>query len=136
MHRFEYRNPRFPVDFPAQFYTANKTLAGRCTDIGIKGMRLDLPDMSYPAAKGWSLCIIKTGAIELKARVARIGSTHCGLEFICDSHAEQSAVAHLLAKLTAPHSRHLISLVSRVDASLGGPAPRGPNWTTARCSTT
>ncbi len=136
MHRFEYRNPRFPVDFPAQFYTANEALAGRCTDIGIKGMRLNLPDIVVPGCQGVVSLHYQNRSIELKARVARIGSTHCGLEFICDSHAEQSAVAHLLAKLTAPHSRHLMSLVSRVDASLGGPAPRGPNWTTARCSTT
>jgi PilZ domain len=121
MHRFEFRNPRFTVDLPAQFRIANEALAGRCTDIGIQGMRLDLQDNLVPGCEGIVRLHYQNQTVELKARVARIGSMHCGLEFVCDSHAEQSTVVHLLARLTAPHSRHPLSLVPRVDASLGGP---------------
>jgi hypothetical protein len=56
----------------------------------------------------------------LKARVARIGPMYCGLEFVCDSHADQSTIVHLLAMLKTPRSRHQISLVPRIDASLSG----------------
>lgn len=124
MHRFEYRNPRFSADLPAQLCIADETLAGRCTDIGIKGMKLDLQSNVVPGCQGIVCLHYQNQRIELKARVARIGSMHCGLEFVCDSRTEQRTVAHLLAKLTAPHSRHLISLVPRVDASLGGPTLR------------
>ncbi len=124
MHRFEYRNPRFSVDLSAQFHIANEALAGRCTDIGLKGMRLDLPDHVIPGRQGIVFLHHQNQTIELKARVARIGSMHCGLEFVCDSHAERSTVIHLLARLTAPYNRHRMSLVPRVDDSLGGPASR------------
>jgi PilZ domain len=121
MYRFEYRNPRFSADLSAHLCIATKTLVGRCTDIGIKGMRLDLPDTLVHGCKGMVCLQYQNQAIELKVRVARIGSMHCGLEFICDSQAEPSTVVHLLAKLTAPLGRRQISLVPRVDASLGGP---------------
>jgi hypothetical protein len=87
-------------------------------------MRLDLPDNLVPGCKGIVFLHYQNQTVELKARVARIGSMHCGLEFVCDSHAEQSAVVHLLDKLTAPHSRHPMFLVPRTDGSLGGPASR------------
>jgi hypothetical protein len=120
MHRFEFRNPRFSVELPAQLFIANETLAGRCTDIGINGMRLDLPDNLVRGCKVIVCLRYQNQTVELKARVARIGSMHCGLEFICDSLAEQSTVVHLLAMLKTPHSRHQISLVPRIDPSISG----------------
>jgi PilZ domain len=124
MQRFEYRNPRFSVDLPAQFSVARGALAGRCTDIGIKGMKLDLPDHVIAGCQGIVLLHHQNQTIELMARVARIGPMHCGLEFVGDSQAEQSAIVQLLAKLTAPRCRHLMSLVPRVNVSLGGPVLR------------
>ncbi len=103
---------------------AGEALAGRCTDIGVKGMRLDLPEIIAPGSQGVVNLCYHNLAIELKARVARTGTLHCGLEFVYDSPAEQGAVVHLLAKLTAPHNRGVMSLVPRVDASLGGPLPQ------------
>lgn len=120
MHRLEYRNPRFSVDLPAQLCMANETLSGRCTDIGIKGMRLDLPSNVVSGCQGIVRLHYQNQTIELKARVTRIGSMHCGLEFVCDSHAEQSTVVRLLAMLKTPHSRYQISLVPRIDVSLSG----------------
>jgi hypothetical protein len=120
MHRLEFRNPRFSVDLPAQLCIANQILAGRCTDIGIKGMRLDLPSNVVSGCQGTVCLHYQNQTIELKVRVARIGPMHCGLEFVCDSHAERSTVVHLLAMLETPPSRHQISLVPRIDASLSG----------------
>ena len=124
MHRFEYRNPRFSVDLPAHLSLANERLAGRCTDIGMNGIRLNLPDSLVPGCEGVVCLHFQNQTIEFKARVARIGSMHCGLQFVCDSLAEQSTVAHLVARLAAPHSRQSMSLVPRADASLGGPTVR------------
>ncbi len=121
MHRFEYRNPRFAVDLPAQFCVLDELLAGRCTDIGIKGMRLDLPHNVVSGCKGTVVLHYQNQTIDLKVVVARVGAMYCGLEFVCDSHTAQSSVAHLVAKLTAPHCRHLMSLVPRAHTSLGGP---------------
>ena len=120
MHRFEYRNPRFSVDLPAQFRVADEALACRCTDIGVKGMKLDLPDDVVPGCQGVVSLRYQNQAIELKVRVARTALMHCGLEFVCDSHADQSTVVQLLAKLTAPQRRNMLSLVPRNDTSLGG----------------
>jgi hypothetical protein len=120
MHRLEFRNPRFSVDIPAQLCIENETLAGRCTDIGIKGMRLDFPSNVVFGRQGIVCLHYQNQTIELKVRVARIGPMNCGLEFVCDSHAEQSTVVHLLAMLETPRSRHQISLVPRSDASFSG----------------
>jgi PilZ domain len=121
MHRFEYRNPRFTVDLPAQFCTVDEPLAGRCTDIGIRGMRLDLVGNVDPGCMGTVVLHYQNQAIELKARVARVGDMHCGLEFVWDSLTAQSCVTHLVAKLTAHRPRQALALVPRADGSLGGP---------------
>jgi PilZ domain len=120
MHPLEYRNPRFSVDLPAQLCIANETLAGRCTDIGIEGMRLELPSNVVPGCQGIVRLHYQNQTVELKARVARIGPMYCGLEFVCDCPADQSTIVHLLATLKTPRSRHQISLVPRIDASLSG----------------
>ncbi len=105
-------------------------LTGRCTDIGIKGMKLELLQKVRPDDCGVVCLHYQNQAFRLRARVARRGSLHCGLEFVCDSVVEESMIAHLLAKLTAPRSRHPISLVSRVDVSTSESLPYRSRWPT------
>jgi len=120
MHPLKYRSPRFSVDLPAQLCMANETLAVRCTDIGVEGMRLELPSNVVSGCQGTVRLHYQNQTFELKVRVARIGPMYCGLEFVCDSHAEKGTVIHLLAILNMPRSRNQISLVPRIDASLNG----------------
>ncbi len=124
MQRFEYRHPRFPVDLPAQFSIANETMAARCTDLSVKGLGLQLLHAVAPGSRGTLTVRCQNQTIALTARVVRTDAEHSGLEFLCDSTAQQSTVAHLVASLTEPHHHHPMSLVPRTNASLGGPSPR------------
>jgi hypothetical protein len=126
MQRFEYRHPRFSVDLPAQFSIANETLAARCTDISVKGLRLHLLHAIAPGSRGTLTVRCQNQTIALNARVVRTSSEHSGLEFLCDSTAQQSSVAQLVASLTAPHLRHHMSLVPKINAPLCGPSLGGP----------
>ena len=121
MQRFEYRHPRFSVDLPAQFSSANETLTARCMDISTKGVRLNLPQSSLSGDCGTVSLRHHNLTILLKARVAHAGPEHSGLEFLYSSSAERSTVAYLVASLASPHNRSDMSLVPRINASLGGP---------------
>ena len=121
MQRFEYRQPRFPVDLPVQLSIAHETLAARCTDISTKGIRLNLTHTVVAGCYGTVSLRHQNQTIELKARVAHTGSEQSGLEFLYNSTVEQRAVAHLVASLKSPHHRPLMSLVPKLTASLGGP---------------
>jgi hypothetical protein len=119
MQRFEYRHPRFSVDLPAQFFLVDEMVAGRCVDISTQGMRLELSRPVAPGSCGTVSLRYQNQTIELNARVTHTGSAHSGLEFLCHSAAEQSAVAHLVALLTAPRKRRPMALVPRFVASYG-----------------
>jgi hypothetical protein len=60
--------------------------------------------------------------ILLKARIAHAGPEHNGLEFLYNSSAERNTVVHLVASLTSPHCRSVLSLVPRINTCLGGPS--------------
>jgi hypothetical protein len=124
MQRFEFRHPRFSVDLPARFSIANETLAGRCTDISTKGMRLELPHAVAPGSCGTVSMRFQDQTIELNARIAHTTSAYSGLEFLCDSIVVCGKVAHLVASLAAPRNRRPMALVPRCDAPSAGPSTK------------
>jgi hypothetical protein len=124
MQRFEYRYPRFTVDFPARLSTANETLAGRCLNISTNGIRLDLAPAVLPGEYGTVALRHQDQTIQLKVRVAHTGHEHSGLEFLFDSAAERSIVTDLVNTLKNPHNRPVMTLVPKINASLGGPIAR------------
>ncbi len=113
MKLFEYRYPRFSVDLPAQFSTANETLAGRCTDISTAGMRLESLHAVAPGSYGKVSLRYKNQAIDLNARVAHTDAAHSGLEFLCGSAQERAAVARLVASLKASRKERTMFLMPR-----------------------
>jgi len=121
MQPFEYRHPRFSVDLPAELAIGNQKVAARCTDISIRGMSLDVPCLSASGDFGTVLLRYHNETILLKVRIAHKGPVHSGVEFLYDSSAERSIVAHLVASLARPPSRCVLALVPRMNASLGGP---------------
>jgi hypothetical protein len=111
MQKFHYRRPRFPIHLPVKFIVPNSTLGALCTDISEEGLRLEL---LHPIQSGTcgtvSLCH-RDQTLEFNVRVASVGATHAGLEFICASAAERTQVAQLVASLTGPPSRPALILL-------------------------
>lgn len=111
MQKFQYRHPRFPVDLPVKFIAPNSTLAARCTEISEEGMRLELLEPLQSNSCGKVSLRHRDRTLEFNVRVASVGSTHAGLEFICASSAERSQVAHLVASLIAPQDPPALVLI-------------------------
>jgi hypothetical protein len=105
MHRFEYRTPRFPVDFPLQFTVDNVVLSGRCMEISEEGLAMRFRQPATLDALGVLALTHQGQTLEIRARVAHIEGTHAGLEFLCNSESERSAVARLTAALAESQSR-------------------------------
>jgi hypothetical protein len=105
MQKFEYRAPRFSVDLPVQFTVESLTLNGHCREISQEGMTLELQHPLTPNSSGIVSFSYRGQTIDIRARVAHVAETHAGLEFLCESEAERSAVAHLVASLTSGQSR-------------------------------
>ena len=119
MQRFEFRHPRFSVDLPAEFSIANERLAGRCTDISTRGLRLELGHAVVAGVCGRVSLHYQNRTIELNARVAHTASAHSGLEFVDAPTVERGALAHLVAALATPQPHRLMALVPRFAASHG-----------------
>ncbi len=111
MQKFQYRHPRFPVDLPVMLIAPNSTLAARCTEISEEGMRLELLQPLQSNTCGKVSLRHRDRTLEFNVRVASVGATHAGLEFICASSAERSQIAHLVAALTAPQDPTALTLV-------------------------
>ena len=105
MQKFEYRTPRFSVDFPVQFTVENSTLIGRCKEISQEGMTFEVRQPLTPGSSGAVSINYLDHTIEIQARVAHVTETHGGLEFLYESEMEKSAVAQLVVSLAASQSR-------------------------------
>ena len=102
MHKFNYRTPRFAVDFPVQLTLDGAVIAGRCKEISIDGMQLELrrplpSDFSGTVALAWH-----NVHLELRVRLAHTGSRQDALRFLFESEKERAAVADLVARLADP----------------------------------
>jgi hypothetical protein len=105
MQKFEYRAPRFPVDLPVQFTVEDLTLTGRCREISQEGMTLEHRQPLTLNSSGVIALNYREQSIEIRARVAHVAQTHSGLEFLCESETERSALAHLISSLTSAQGR-------------------------------
>ena len=112
MQKFEYRCPRFAVDLPVEFTIEQSTLAGRCKDISMEGMRLELSQPLPADACGTVVLSYQDRPLPLSVRVAHVGESYDGMEFIYRSEGEREAVARLIASLTAPAKRPRLMLVN------------------------
>jgi hypothetical protein len=101
MQKFEYRTPRFPVDFPVQFTVGNLTATGRCREISRAGMILELEQPHPVNTRGTVIVSHQDRTIELQVRVAHTGPTHDGLEFLYGSDTERAEMAQMVASLAA-----------------------------------
>ena len=111
MKKYQYRHPRFLVDLPVKFIAPNLTLAARCTEISEEGMRLELLQPLQSNTCGKVSLRHRDRTLEFNVRVASVGATHVGLEFICASSDERSQLTQLVASVAAPQKAPALLLL-------------------------
>ena len=102
MQRFEYRSPRYPVDIPVLLILQGTSVTGRCKEISSEGMKVEF---RHPVARNCcgTLRIGHSGSsLEVRARVARVGTESDGVKFLFGSEKERKALQRLVALTTAP----------------------------------
>jgi len=111
MRRFDYRSPRFTVDFAIRFSAKDVTSTGRCIEISKEGMSLELTEPLPPGIVGVVSMTYQEQAYEMEVRVAHAGPAHGGVEFVYRSEGERSAIEQLVASLGSSRSRRAPDLL-------------------------
>jgi hypothetical protein len=101
MQRFDYRAPRFLVDYPVQLTVEDATIAGRCKEISTEGMRLELYEPVAPNSMGMVTMNFESLSVELPARVTHTEPHSAGLKFIYKSERQRKDLERLVTLLTA-----------------------------------
>lgn len=104
MRKFDYRAPRFVVDFPVRLSFEGAIQQGRCREISTEGMKLELLEPLAPDAQGTVLLNHQDIILELTIRVAHSGSYFDGVKFVYDSEEQRDEVNRLVARLATPPS--------------------------------
>lgn len=102
MHKFEYRAPRFRVDFPVRLSSDDATLTGRCLEISIDGMLAEFPE---PLALDSSATVIlpcNDQLVRIPAKVVHAGLDFCGLSFSLSTERERRSLEQVVALISAP----------------------------------
>ena len=102
MHKFNYRTPRYAVDFPVQLALEDVVIVGRCKEISTDGMQLELRRPLPPGFMGAVCLSWQNIHLELAVRLAHTGGKQDALRFIFASEKERAAVAELVARLADP----------------------------------
>jgi PilZ domain len=102
MQKFEYRTPRYQVDLPVLLNLRDSTIVGRCREISIEGMRVELPQPVFPDACGTVSISYRELSLELPVCVAHSGTGQDGLKFLFESEEDRSGVERLVSLLAGP----------------------------------
>jgi hypothetical protein len=101
MQKFDYRAPRFLVDFPAQLAIENSTHAGRCKEISVDGMRLELAERVSANTVGTVTMSFGSLTVELGTRIMHTEPNCAGLKFIYANERQRKDVERLVTLLAA-----------------------------------
>ena len=105
MQKFDYRAPRFLVDFHARLTIQDSAQLGRCTEISTEGMRLELRQPHPPDSCGVVSLTYQALTLELRVRVTNAGPTHDGLDFSYDFEEQKNVMNRLISLLTDAQNR-------------------------------
>jgi len=105
MRKFDYRAPRFAVDFPVRLAFDGSIQHGRCTEISTEGMRLEVREPLAPDACGIVYLSFQDTTIELPVRVAHSGSFFEGVQFVYATEEQRDEVNRLVTRLSSPSQR-------------------------------
>ena len=101
MQRFDYRAPRYLVDFPVQLAIEDSTFVGRCKEISTEGMRMEISQPGLPEGVGTLTMSFDSLAVEISARVTHAEPNAAGLKFIYNSERQRKAIDRLVTLLAA-----------------------------------
>ena len=102
MRKFSFRTPRFPVDFPVSVTQDCATRPGRCLEISVEGMKVELEDQFAPNSDGSVEIRCDELQLEIHFRVIYSESNVRGLEFTFRTGEQRKAVSDLVSRLSAP----------------------------------
>ena len=99
MRTFDFRTPRFTVDFPVRVVVQDSVQTARCAEICCGGMRLvtstpmvvDLPVTIQFTYRG--VCL------DIPARVVHDTGESQGVQFLCDTGQQREDIARLIGLL-------------------------------------
>lgn len=100
MQKFEYRNPRYPVDLPVLLILNDASVSGRCKEISRDGMKVEFRQPVARDCCGTLRIGHSDSFLEVRARIARTGAENDGVTFLFGSEKERKALERLVA-LTA-----------------------------------
>jgi hypothetical protein len=103
MQKFDYRVPRFAVDFPVQLKIRDSLHFARCRDISEDGMRLELREPFPPECCGEVSFSYKDLNLDLRVRVTNAGDTFDGFKFVYRSEEQRAKMLDLMSRLATPH---------------------------------
>jgi hypothetical protein len=105
MRKFDYRAPRFVVDFPVRLAFEESIQQGRCREISTEGMKLEVREPLAADAQGIVRFSLQEAVLELPVRVAHSGSYYVGVKFVYGSEEQRDEVNRLVARLAGPQPR-------------------------------
>jgi len=105
MQKFDYRAPRFSVDIPVELTIENSTHVGRCREISIEGMRLELREPLPLNSVGTVTMSHEFLSLKICVRVTHAKSDHDGLKFIFECDDQRNDLAHLVTLLSDSRKR-------------------------------
>jgi hypothetical protein len=99
MQKFEYRIPRYVVDLPVMLTLEGLSIPGRCREISIEGMRVELRQPAPPESSGTVSIHYRELSLELPVCVTHSGTGHDGLKFQFEAEKDRTAVERLVSLL-------------------------------------
>jgi hypothetical protein len=102
MRRFDYRVPRISIDLPILLTLGGSTRNGRCKEISIDGMKVELTEPVSPGSSGTVDLSYEGLSLMLPVRVARSEPDWGAVQFVYESKEQRDAVARFVAFLTGP----------------------------------
>ena len=113
MQKFDYRTPRFRVDFPVRIKVQNSLHLARCQDISEDGMRVELPAPFPPDCCGEVAFSFQELSFELPVRVMHTGVTCHGLAFVYQSEEQRQSILRLISHLTTQQRNASLFIVDQ-----------------------
>jgi len=123
MRKFRFRAPRFPVDLPVSVTQEGATRLGRCLEISLEGMKVELEDQFAPNSDGAVEIDLDDLQLRLPFRVVYSVANTRGLKFTIETRKQREAVSDLVSSLSVP--RPCTSLVPHRQR-FGPPHPVSP----------
>jgi hypothetical protein len=105
MQKFDYRAPRFAVDIPVRIVVDGSTHGGRCKNISIEGMKVELREPLAVDARGLLSMDLDGQILEIGVQITYSRSVRHGVRFLCESEDQREILNRYMAFLAAPQNR-------------------------------